>query len=81
MNQPDKNMTLLDKASQIKTRNHNKSASDEDFELALAWLKEDIGVTQIAFAKFGNKKATASVYNYLTMVFREAYKKGKLKIL
>jgi hypothetical protein len=73
-------MTLLEKAKSIvskKTRRND--ISDEQIELALAWLKEDITSTQFTLA-MGAKKASMNNLYRVALILREAYYKGFIKI-
>lgn len=72
-------MSLLDKA--LQSGAHKRSGIDytqEHMELALAWIKGEIGMTQVAKALELAKDNRGGIYNFLAIALREAYKKGLL---
>ena len=72
--------TLLEKAKNVPARKRKSRPTDEEIELALAWLKDEITTSQVNFAySESGKKNTTYLYN-ITMALKEAYIKGKLKI-
>ena len=80
MNKEIKNKTLLEKALEVKRgRRLKRDVSEEEIEVALAWMVGKVGVTQVCVA-MGKKKAGTILYR-IAVVLREAYTRGKLKIV
>ena len=74
-------MTLLDEAKKLKTTKRI-DVSDEKIELALAWLKDEIGISAICRVCKPNKGVNYSgnmLYS-IAVWLREAYRKGLIKI-
>ena len=76
-------MTLLEKAlaSPGNTR-RNRPASDEEIELALAWLEGDITLTAATVAAKGELAKGTHSGNYMYRIaycLQQAYKNGKLR--
>ena len=69
-------MTLLEKAKSKSVRSYKISASEEEIELALAWLDHSITSTQAAAALGKNSAATA---NSMMRWIRAAYDCGRLQ--
>ena len=72
--------SLLEKAQSFPTnRRKNEKISDDLIELSLAWMKGEVRVVEIKYAL--DKKSNSNIYQCLTLAFREAYTKGKIKII
>lgn len=75
--------TLLEKAKKVKitrgTRSERKVSTEEGIETAFAWIKDEIGLTQISKG-LGYSKDSGNVLYYIAIWLREAYRQGKLKI-
>lgn len=56
-------MSLLDKALKDKVRKNAVRISEDDIELILAWVNEEVTLTQVANAK--KMSGTGNVYCYL----------------
>ena len=56
-------MTLLDQAKRQKRRNNRKGDHDELLEVALAVLKEEVTVTQVARAIYPDKNPTSGYHS------------------
>ncbi len=54
--------------------------SDDAVGLALAWMKDEISMSQANFALTGGK-GSMSIYVDLARGIRQAYRNGKLKVL
>lgn len=72
-------MTLLNKALAAKLKRPRSSSSDEEIELAIAWLRGEIGITQVQVA-LQSKHSGSIAYLFLARSLRDAYAKGKLQI-
>lgn len=72
------NMTLLNKAKEFKSKIITK-ITDEDIELALAWLKNEVNTTQISVA-YDRKPGSAMMYRVASSL-KGAYQKGIIKIV
>jgi len=70
-------MTLLEKAKSKSVRSYKISASEEEIELALAWLDHSITSTQAA-AALGKTNSTATA-NSMMRCIRAAYDCGRLQ--
>jgi len=71
--------TLLDKAMAIpKTNRHTSKITKEHMELAIAWLKDSISLTQIA--KVTGNKSLNSTTNRIALWLREAYRNDMIKV-
>ncbi len=77
-----KKLTLLEIAKATPfNRKYKTNFSDEEIEVALAWIKKDINTTQLATALMGHPTNSASSLGYkLSIIIREAYNRGKIKI-
>lgn len=76
-----KRETLLEKAKAYNVRNNKAIVpTDEILEVALAWLKGEIQPAQVAYA-LGLKLEAGNYQRHIAGLLREAYKKGKLKIV
>ena len=72
--------TLLQKAKGIKVRQKPRpEITDEHIELAIAWLKSEIGLTQMQKALGFSVISGSSLYK-VAMYLREGYKRGIIKI-
>jgi hypothetical protein len=68
-------MTLLEKARTVAEQDH-PIPSNEQIELAIAWLKNSVSINQIARA---TGKAPTSAYLLLARALRQAYRQGIIK--
>ena len=72
-----KKTTLLQKAKEVKGgRNKFPKVSDEEIEIAVAWMKSEITFTQLKGVI--NKKGS-NLYNFLATRLKEAHRRGKIK--
>lgn len=71
-------MTLLNKAKGFKSKIITK-VTDEDIELALAWLKDEINSVQVSVA-YDRKPSSAMMYRIASSL-KAAYQKGIIKII
>lgn len=72
-------MSLLDKAKQSgAVKRATISYDAEQLELALAWMRGEIGMTQVSRALEINENNRGGVYNFLAIALREAFRKGLL---
>lgn len=69
-------MSLLEKAKEVRTKK-SVPATEEEIELALAWVREEVTLYQIAQA-YGKTSGTGNVYIRLAIALRE-YVKRNLK--
>jgi Arc/MetJ family transcription regulator len=69
-------MTLLEQAKSRPVKVYKSGASEEEIELALAWLARTITSTQAASA-LGTK--STSMGNMMTRLVRAAYDRGRLQ--
>ena len=70
--------TLLEKAKKISGF-RPVIKTDEEIELALAWLKGEITSKQITSVIYEGKKTSRGNYlNWLALALRSAYMKGRL---
>jgi len=74
-----KKKTLLQKAKKVKMRHRKIIVTDEHIELALAWVKDDITLTQVNLA-LNKPRDTGNTLYALAVYIREAYRKGQIKI-
>ena len=77
--------TLLQKAKEINVQRQTTLAiTNELIELVLAWMKDEIKATQAAKIMYGDRKANALsglFHARAAVILREAYRKGKIKIV
>ena len=71
-------MSLLEKAQNHKSSKSLKYITNEDIELAVAWLNDEINGVQIA-AAYGAKSGSALTYR-MASALKRAYKEGLLVI-
>lgn len=74
------NKTLLEKAKELnayKARNRFKFTK-EDVDLIAAWLDQEITMSQIKRIK--NIDSGATIYTYITLALKYAYRKGFITI-
>ena len=76
-----KTLTLLEKAKMSKRRQYPVLRTDEHLELALGWLKDEIGLAQVneAMGKDGQQYSGNILY-HIAVWLRECYRQGKIKI-
>jgi hypothetical protein len=74
-------MSLLDKAlkANISKRTH-LIYTDEEIELAIAWLESKIGMHQVAIAQGLGEKGRNNIYTFLSICLREGFRKGFIKL-
>ena len=72
-------MSLLEKAKAVKKRSVYKGITTEDFELAFAWLRNEITGPQIAVA-YDMKTAGSSMVYRMAIVLKEAYRQRLITI-
>jgi hypothetical protein len=73
-------MSLLDDAKAHSTKKRpTVPITNERVELALAWLTDEVSITQLAHALDGNRPAS-NAYVSIAIALREAYRKGRLTI-
>ena len=71
--------TLLQKAKEFKVKNRRENSfSDEDMELAIAWIKNEITAKQVGNA--WSMKIPTSITYRLANTLRFAYMRGKITI-
>lgn len=71
--------TLLQKALETPARSINSNhVSEEQIELALAWMADEVTLTQVSLAS-GLKGGSGATYHRLAMCLREAYRAGLIK--
>jgi hypothetical protein len=72
--------TLLEKAKKVPVRSRIKrSISGEDIELALAWMKGEVTLSQVAKVS-RHKTSSGNVLYRVAVCLREAYMQGLIKI-
>lgn len=74
--------TLLEMAlsRQGKTGRKAKLVSNEEIELAFAWMKGLVGYQQLNFALRAGTGSNNVLYR-MAIVLRDAYQKGRIKIV
>ena len=72
-------MSLLEKAKQYKKSRGTRGITDEDIELAFAWLNDEVNTVQVG-AAYDSKAGSALMYK-MGLALKAAYKKGKIKII
>ena len=74
--------TLLQKAQAIKQRKYvkglNNHVSEQEIEMAFAWLRGEVSSTQIAKIMYGRQSGSA-LYR-LSLILREAFFQKRIKI-
>jgi hypothetical protein len=70
-------MSLLDIARKEHTRIHNEPITDEDVDLALAWIKGEIGIAGVNAAYQGRGR---NHYARLARALRKAFEQRRLII-
>ncbi len=75
-------MTLLEKAKAIGHRSSTKHViTPEKIELAIAYIKNEITMTQIAKVLSDNKTSnTGNIMYFIPILLKEAYKQGLIKV-
>jgi hypothetical protein len=78
--------TMLARALAKAPARRTLHATDEEIELALAWLQDRVTLTQVVFALYGAGEVVKRSYggNALYRVavsLREAHRQGKLKVV
>lgn len=75
-------MSLLEKAKKIelgKKRTRSKFNDEELFELAMAWVKDEITTTQGSKAITGNGTASGNYLYYMASAMKWGFQNGRLK--
>ena len=73
-------MTLLSEALKIKSQHSpNKNITDEHIELAVAWIKGEIGLKSIT-GVLGIKGQSGNVLYKIATYLREGYRRGIIKL-
>lgn len=73
--------TLLQKAKEIKTHKHVGNAiGEEEIELGIAWLTDEITLSQLSGALGFPTIGGARCYNRIAIILREAYRTGLIKV-
>lgn len=73
-------MSLLEKALSVPLNQQRKNEiTDEEIELALAWLDDRVGMKQISLVKYGTARSGNALAYWVLARVREAYRKGILK--
>ena len=70
--------SLLDKALNIKVQRATKRVSDEEVELALAWMMDEVSLNQVRLA-LGNKE-TSQPYALLANAIKTAFSNGLITV-
>ena len=75
--------TLLEEAKKIVSLKAHKPPTDEEIELTLAWLKEEISLTQAGkvIQKRRGLKHGMGVYVLFARSLKELYRRGKIKLI
>ena len=72
-----KKQTLLEKAKAFKRKRKKISVTDEQMELAIAWMKGEITTVQARNAS--DKKHRNNIIARIAHYLKEAYRKNKIK--
>lgn len=75
-----KRKTLLELALEVKRKRISNQSSDEEVELVFAWLRGEVGATQICVT-LKKKMATGNYLYWAAVTLRNAYHSGRLKIV
>jgi len=75
-------MTLLEKAKIAKTQvqKHKLEISNEEIDLAIAWLRGEVTAHQV-YCAYNKERPKSSVAYRMVVVIRYAYLQGELDIL
>ena len=74
-------MSLLDKAkAQCCNPRAKIEITDEHIELALAWMRGEITISQAMKIGLTKNRSTTVVYSVMARALRNAYEQGVLKI-
>lgn len=76
-------MSLLDKAQATKRKPSQRPINQEDFELAFAWLRDQVSASQVATAyemKTKSSGTSPAIYR-MGLILKEAYRKGFITIV
>lgn len=69
-------MSLLEEAKKIKIKPRNREINIDQIELAIAWLKDEITISQVSKV-LGGRHGNAA-YHYLAIGLRQAFKDKKI---
>ena len=72
--------TLLEKAKAVKMGRRDTIITDEHVELALAWIRDEVNLSQINVALKKSRQSGNVLYKMATSL-REAHRQGKIKII
>lgn len=67
--------TLLERAKSLDKHGGDRQITDDEIELALAWLRDEVTLSQIAGAKSGNRRWSTAAYGFLAIALREAWRR------
>ena len=74
-------MTLKEKASTfLPKRVNDRRYTEEEEDLALAWMADEITLGQVAYALFDQEKDTTRTKPFLLNVLSQAFLSGRLQI-
>lgn len=75
--------TILEKAKKVSVyeKTYRKISVEEGIEVVLAWLRDEIGITQINVAMGNKNKYSGNVLYLIASWLRAAYRRGKIKII
>jgi hypothetical protein len=73
-------MTLLERAKEHPTPDRHRPVSEEEIELALAWLKDEITFTQVSRVLLSEKRTKTNAYGRLCVILQEAYQKDRIAV-
>lgn len=72
-------MTLLEEALKIKDKRVETVITEEHMELAVAYVKGEINLTQVS-RSMGDSKRHSQAYIVITRALREGYRKGLIAV-
>ncbi|MDD2869631.1 hypothetical protein [Neomegalonema sp.] len=72
-------MNLLEKAMSAKPERKTKIASQEEIDLALAWIQGKVTATQVNIAYTDSRTSTHYLYR-MAIALRTAFNNGQIKI-
>jgi hypothetical protein len=77
----NKSTSFLKKTQSVKIRNKHLVTKEDLVAVSLAWLCDDVRLTQINLALYGSDhKSTNGAYPKLALGLKEAYSRGLLTI-
>jgi len=69
--------TLLEKARTVRV---GKRFSEEELELAIAWLNGQVSLTSVQMAVYGKTSTPHSAYIFLSRAIRQAVRDGIIEM-